>query len=81
MKYAKMRSLLLLTVMGTLASCSGLNSECSDGIDNDGNGLMDVDHAGCDCPADMVLVAAQTSAWAVPQGIRNVMTKNIRFTA
>ena len=47
MKYAKMRSILLFTVMGSLVGCSGLNSECSDGIDNDGDGLVDTFDPAC----------------------------------
>ena len=46
MKYAKMRSLFAHR-FGALTGCSGLNSECSDGIDNDGDGLTDTYDPAC----------------------------------
>ena len=53
MKYAKMRLTLLLTVLTSLTGCSGLNSECSDGIDNDRLSLTDTYDPACNVSREL----------------------------
>jgi len=53
MKHAETPRLVFFILFAMLQSCSGLNSECSDGIDNDGDGLVDTFDPACQRLTDL----------------------------
>lgn len=53
MKLAETSKLVFFISLAMLQGCSGLNNQCSDGVDNDGDGLVDSFDPACQRPTEL----------------------------